>query len=96
MAFGLCHMTPDLFWSLTVYEFCRYLEGNRLKAEYDLANAWWTAHLTTIGHHNPRKFPKFSSLTGKSRSLSEEERSKTKAFLESKPRIRKRKETQDV
>lgn len=81
MAYGILGMTPDVFWNLTYYEFCLALKGYRLRVEQGMAESWWTAHLSAIGYHQPKRFPKLQQIIRPQNELSDTERRDTKNFL---------------
>lgn len=78
-------MSPDTFWSMTYAEFCLALKGYHSRLEQGLSESWWTAHLTAVGYHDPKRFPKLNQLIGPQTTIPQEERDKMKAWIESMP-----------
>jgi hypothetical protein len=82
-------MSPDVFWNMTYAEFCLALEGYKSRLDQGLSESWWTAHLTAVGYHQPKRFPKLTDLIspqGKQQEISAKERAKLKALVESAPK----------
>ena len=86
---GVLSLTPDELWSLTYYEFCQYLTGYESKINQGMAESWWTAHLTAVGYHSPKKFPELKSILIKHEAPKKKE--KTKQWLDTLPKKRKAK-----
>jgi hypothetical protein len=59
--------------------------------ERGISEAWYNAHLTTIGHHNPKKFPKLQKILNKQPTLSQDDREEMKARLEELTELRRKK-----
>ena len=84
-------MSPDQFWAMTYRELCLALKGHSYTVERGINEAWYNAHLTTIGHHNPKKFPKLSEVTNKQPTISKEDRKEMKSMLEELTERRRKK-----
>jgi hypothetical protein len=92
MAYGILNMTPDVFWNLTYYEFCLALKGYKSRVEQGISESWWTAHLTTVGYHQPKRFPKLNQIIRPQNEISESQRKDIKDLLDKVPKVRKLKE----
>lgn len=79
-------MSPEVFWNLTYAEFCLALDGYKSRLDQGLSESWWTAHLTAIGYHQPKRFPKLQDLLSPPKEISTEERKELKAWIESLPK----------
>jgi hypothetical protein len=85
-------MTPEIFWNLTYYEFCLALKGYKLRIEQGMAESWWTAHLSMVGYHQPKRFPKLQQVIRPQKEISDKTRKDIKNFLSSIPKTRKLKD----
>jgi hypothetical protein len=91
VAFGMLGLSPSQFWELTYHEFVLAVRGYSRKVEQEMTQSWWTARLSTIGYHQPKKFPKLNTLFSgrESGEMDESKREDIKRLLASTPKRRK-------
>lgn len=86
MAYGVLGMEPRVFWDMTYAEFGLALRGYRTKVDQLSTQSWFNAHLNTIGHHQPKKFPKLNTVLGIKKTQSERDRESVKELLSKLPK----------